>query len=115
MMVHPLFPKLRALKLSGIALSLDTRSLQAAEANLTPLEFLALLLDDELERRHQNRIRQRLVDSGVDERKLLAAFDFAAVPALNRSAVLDLATCGFVARGENVLMCGPTGTGKPQP
>jgi len=112
MIAHPLLPKLRALNLSGMVLSLDTRSLQATEANLTPLEFLALLLDDELERRRQNRIRQRVVESGVDEGKTLAAFDFSAVPALNRSLVLELGTCGFLGRGENVLMCGPTGTGK---
>jgi DNA replication protein DnaC len=112
MMVHPLLPKLQALKLSGIALSLDNRCTQAAQANFTPLEFLALLLDDELERRHQNRIRQRLDQSGVDERKTLAAFDFAAVPVLNRSLVMELATCSFISRSENVLMCGPTGTGK---
>ena len=48
MMVHPLLPKLRALKLSGMALTLDTRCAQAVASSLTPIEFLALLLDDEL-------------------------------------------------------------------
>ena len=48
MMSHPLFPKLRQLKLSGMLLTLDTRVAQAVEGQLAPLEFLALLLDDEL-------------------------------------------------------------------
>ena len=51
MMSHPLFPKLRQLKLSGMLNTLDVRVSQAMDQQLAPLEFLALLLDDELERR----------------------------------------------------------------
>jgi DNA replication protein DnaC len=112
MLTHPLLPKLRALQLSGMLLTLDTRAAQAAQSNLTPTEFLAILLDDELERRDQQRLQRRVTEAGVDPAKTLAPFDFAAVPALNRTLVLDLATCSFVSRAENVLLCGPTGTGK---
>jgi DNA replication protein DnaC len=111
-MIHPLLPKLHALKLSGMADNLDSRCMQAAQANLTPLEFLALMLDDELERRQAAKLRRSLKDSGVDSSKTLAQFDFSTVPQLNRSLVLELANCGFVTRGENILACGPTGTGK---
>lgn len=112
MLTHPLLPKLRALKLSGMALTLDTRSAQAVTSNFTPTEFLALLLDDELERRQGQRLKRSLAESGVDQAKTLAGFDFSAVPQLNRSLVLELANCGFVGRAESVLVCGPTGTGK---
>jgi DNA replication protein DnaC len=112
MLTHPLLPKLRALKLSGMALTLDTRSTQAVAGNLTPLEFLAILLDDELERRGNARLKRHLAESGIDEKKTLAQFDFSAVPQLNRSLVLELANCGFLGRAENILVCGPTGTGK---
>jgi len=53
MMSHPLYPKLRQLKLSGMLNTLDVRVSQAVDQQLAPLEFLALLLDDELERRSQ--------------------------------------------------------------
>ncbi len=112
MLTHPLLPKLRALKLSGMLLTLDTRAAQAAHSDLTPTEFLALLLDDELERRAQTRLQHRTKEAGVEPSKTLAQFDFSAVPALNRSLVLELGTCGFVVRAENVLLSGPTGTGK---
>lgn len=112
MLTHPLLPKLKALKLSGMAFTLDTRSAQAAQSNLTPLEFFALLLDDELERRQNERLKRQLGESGIDVAKTLVQFDFAAIPQLNRSLVLELANCGFVARGDNLLICGPTGTGK---
>lgn len=112
MMAHPLLPKLRRLRLSGIALTLDLRATQAREQELSPVEFLALLLDDEIERRDQTRLGRRLAESGCDSQKTLTRFDFAAAPGVNRSLIRELATCGFVARHENVLLCGPTGVGK---
>jgi DNA replication protein DnaC len=112
MMAHPLLPKLRQLKLGGMAQTLDVRATQATQQQLTPVEFLALLLDDELERRGQQRLAHRLAQSGCDEQKTLARFDFAAAPGLNRAFIQDLATCAFITRHENVLVCGPTGVGK---
>ena len=112
MMVHPLLPKLRQLKLGGMAQTLDVRATQATQQQLTPVEFLALLLDDELERRGQQRLTRRLAQSGCDEQKTLARFDFTAAPGINRAFIQDLATCAFIARHENVLVCGPTGVGK---
>ena len=98
MMSHPLLPKLRQLKLGGMVQTLDVRASQAIERQLTPLEFLALLLDDELERRGQQRLAHRLAQSGCDARKTLAHFDFAATPGINRSYIMDLATCTFTNR-----------------
>jgi DNA replication protein DnaC len=111
-MLHPLLPKLKELKLSGMLSTLEVRAAQAVEGHFSPNEFLALLLDYELERRNQNHLTRRLFQAGCQEGKTLAHFDFGSVPTLNRSRVLELATCGFVGRHENVLICGPTGVGK---
>ena len=112
MMTHPLLPKLRQLRLSGMLQTLDLRAAQAVERQLGPTEFLALLLDDELERRSQTRLALRLRQSGCDSQKTLTDFDFAAAPGVNRMLIHDLATCSFVARHENILLCGPSGVGK---
>jgi DNA replication protein DnaC len=112
MMTHPLLPKLRLLKLGGMVQTLDVRASQAIERQLTPVEFLALLLDDELERRSQQRLARHLAQSGCDVHKTLAHFDFAAAPGVNRSFIMDLAACTFIGRHENLLLCGPTGVGK---
>lgn len=112
MLNHPLEARLRQLKLSGMLLSLENRAAQAAEGQLGPTEFLALLLDDELERRNQTKFSRAMQESGIEASKTLSQFDFAAAPQLNRTLILELANAGFVARGENLLLCGPTGTGK---
>jgi len=112
MMTHPLLPKLRQLRLSGMLNTLDLRAEQAQQQNLSPVEFFALLLDDELERRNQQNLERRLAQSGCNPQKTLAAFDFSAAAGINRTYVIDLATCAFIARHENVLICGPTGVGK---
>ena len=112
MMTHPLLPKLRQLRLSGMLETLDLRAAQAVERQLAPLDFLAVLLDDGLERRNQGRLARRLAHSGCDSQKTLPHFDFGAAPGVNRPLIQDLATCTFIARHENILLCGPSGVGK---
>jgi DNA replication protein DnaC len=112
MMTHPLQPKLRQLRLSGMLRTLEARAAETIDRGLSPTEFLALLLDDELERRQQNRLLVRMGHAGCSPEKTLAHFDFAAAPGVNRTLIHELATCTFIARHENVLLCGPTGVGK---
>ena len=64
MNTHPLLPKLRALGLSGMADTLDERVEIAKMRNLSHQELLALLLDDEIDRRSQRR-HERMVLSRV--------------------------------------------------
>lgn len=112
MLTHPLLPKLKELRLSGMLASLQERAELAREQQLSPVEFLALLIEDELERRHQRTQARRQKEAGFEYLKTLADFDFAAAPTLDKALVLEMATCGFIAAKENWLVCGPTGVGK---
>lgn len=112
MLSHPLLPKLKQLRLSGMVETLDARARLAQEDSLAPTEFLALLLDDELERREQGRLRRSIKEAGLEEGKTLSRFDFTAAPRAPKSLLQELALCRFVERTENVLFIGPTGTGK---
>ena len=101
MLTHPLLPKLKELRLSGMVDTLDERAQIAQLQNLTPVDFLALLLDDEIDRRQQRKCERLERMAGFDNVKRFADFDFAAVPGLGRSLVLDLATCQFVQKKQN--------------
>jgi DNA replication protein DnaC len=112
MLSHPLLPKLRLLKLSGMLQTLELRAEQAAQEQLSPTEFFALLLDDEIERRDQQAFSRRLKLSGCDPQKTLSHFDFSINASVSRPFISDLASCAFIPRHENILFCGPTGVGK---
>ena len=112
MQTHPLLPKLKALKLGGMVNTIEQRTQEALDRSLAPVEFFALLVEDEIERREQTRFGRRIAEARLDETKILARFDFSAAPRLSRTLINELVSCRFVEKGENVLFAGPTGTGK---
>jgi len=107
-----LTPQLKHLRLSGLLESLDLRNRQAIEERLSYTEFLSRLLEDEVERRNQKQLHLRLRRAAFRSDKTLESFDFAFNPTVNRQQLFDLATCLYIQRHENVLICGPTGVGK---
>ena len=111
-MTHQMVPFLKRLRLSGILQTLDVRNQQAIDEQLTYIEFLARLLEDEVERRAQKQLALRIRRASINTTKTLEGFDFAFNPHINRQQILDLATCTYIRQKRNVLLCGPTGVGK---
>jgi DNA replication protein DnaC len=111
-MTHQLIPFLKRLRLSGILETLEARNQQAIDGTWTYVEFLARLLEDEVERRGQKQLALRIRRAAINTTKTLEGFDFNFNPGLNRQQVLDLTTCGYIRQKRNVLICGPTGVGK---
>lgn len=111
-LTHQLVPKLKSLRLSGILETLELRNRQAVEEQLSFIEFLQRLLEDEVERRAQKQLTLRLRRASFDLEKTLEGFDFGFNPSIPRQQVFDLATARFVERHENVLIQGPAGVGK---
>jgi DNA replication protein DnaC len=107
-----LMPKLKALRLSGILDTLDVRTRQAVDEHWSYAAFLERLLEDEVERRQQKQLSLRVRRATLDGSKTLETFDFNANPSINRALCYELATGHFIREGRNVLLCGPTGTGK---
>ncbi len=111
-LVGQLSPKLKSLRLSGILETLDVRNKQALEEKCSYVEFLQKLLEDEVERRGQKQLVQRMRRSQLDPGKTLETFNFAFNPSINRRQVYDLATCAFVEKAEAIFLLGPAGVGK---
>lgn len=103
---------LRQLRLSGLAQSLDIRLQEAASHQLNHLEFLELILQDELLIRQQRQMERRVNAAQFKEAKSLDEFDFAFNPSIQRKQIFDLATCRFLREHRDVLLVGPPGVGK---
>jgi DNA replication protein DnaC len=75
-------------------------------------DFLEDVLRAEREARHI-RSRDMLTKmAGFPTLKSLEAYDFAFATGAPRQQIQELATLGFVERAENIVMLGPSGTGK---
>jgi DNA replication protein DnaC len=109
---HQLVLPLRQLRLSGILDTLDVRNQQAIDEQWAYVEFLARLLQDEVERRAQKQLALRIRRAAINTTKTLEDFDFKFNPTINRQAVLQVATCDYIRHKRNVLICGPAGVGK---
>jgi DNA replication protein DnaC len=109
---HQLSAPLKQLRLSGILETLDARHRQAVDAQWSHVEFLARLLEDEVERRAQKQLGLRLRRATLNTAKTLENFDFHFNPQINRQQVLALAAGDFIREKRNVLICGPSGVGK---
>jgi DNA replication protein DnaC len=109
---HQLSPALKQLRLSGILATLEARTRQAVDGHWSYSDFLARLLQDEVERRAQKQLDLRLRRSLLNTTKTLDTFDFSAAPTVNRQLVFELASCDFIRRHINLLLVGPSGTGK---
>ena len=111
-LTHQLTPYLTKLRLSGILQTLEARNRQAVDGHWSHVEFLSRLLEDEVERRAQKQLTLRLRRAAVNSTKTLETFDFNFNPALNRQQILQLASGEFIRQKHNLLIYGPTGTGK---
>ena len=107
-----LIPILKKLRMSGVLQSLEARTRQAVEDDISHSEFLYNLLHDEIERRESKQLSLRLKRASFEHDKTLEDFDFAFNPNVPKAKVLDLATCAFIGKRDNVLLVGQTGVGK---
>lgn len=107
-----LAPALRQLRLSGVLDSLEVRTKQAVSEQLSHMDFLAMLLQDEVARREQKKLAMRIRRGNFRPDKTLETFDFSFNPGINRGQIQDLASCRFIEERAPVIIVGPCGTGK---
>src|SRR3954468_11184248 len=74
--------------------------------------YLLRLAELELIDRERRTVERRIKEARFSTVKSLDSFDFAAIPSLNKTLVLELARCEYIARRENVIAVGNSGTGK---
>ncbi|MDP9850301.1 IS21-like element helper ATPase IstB [Streptosporangium lutulentum] len=100
------------LGLPHLADALSAHLSRADAAQMGYLDFLDLLLEEELAVREERRLRHALRISKMPHHKTLDAYDFSYQPELDPRRVRDLATLAFVEAKANAALLGPPGVGK---
>jgi DNA replication protein DnaC len=103
---------LKQLRLSGLGQTLDLRLQEAAANRLSHQEFLELILQDELNLRHQRQLDRRTRAAEFRSLKTMEDFDWRFNPSISRKDLYDLAAGHFIRKGTDVLFVGPPGVGK---
>ncbi|MFF9171788.1 MULTISPECIES: IS21-like element helper ATPase IstB [unclassified Streptomyces] len=100
------------LGLPHLAESLNQYAGRADDARMGYLDFLDLVLAEELAIRDDRRFRQGLRLSKLPHHKTLDEYDFSFQPELDPRKIKDLATLAFVEAKANAALLGPPGVGK---
>ena len=104
--------KIKKLHLAGILQTADMRAEQAAKEQMSYMEFLELLINDENLNRSRNKRNDLMRRSRIPQHKTIEEFNFSWQPGLNRQAIYGLGTCEFIRKKENIAFIGLPGTGK---
>lgn len=112
MLNHPTLEKLSQLKLYTMARTLQTQMEMPEYTELGFEERLGLLVDCEMTAREEKRLQRRLGSAKLRQNACMEDIDFGSKRGLDKSLILNLATCHWVAKHRNILITGPTGAGK---
>jgi DNA replication protein DnaC len=112
MLSHPTADRLRELGLTGMARALEEIRRQPDSDALGFEERLGLLVDREMLERDTKRLHARLRFAGLRLQATPEDVDYRAGRGLDRTLFQKLTGGEWIERHENLLVTGPTGTGK---
>lgn len=111
-MVQQIDLKLRQMRLAGMARGWQALNETKQVFDLSFSEGLEILIEREEEERKNNRFNRMIKGARFRYQASLEELSYEPSRGLNKSIITDLATCGYIARGESVLITGATGCGK---
>lgn len=100
------------LRLFGVHASFERRAEQALTAQMHPLEFLKLLLQDESLFRKNRTAKVLATRARFRSAAQLEDWDSTFDRGISKARMAELASLGFFANKENLLLLGKTGEGK---
>ena len=103
---------LKELRLPTCLREYERLAQQCAQEGVDHVRYLLRLVEMELIDRERRLIERRIKAAHFPVAKSLDAFDFLAIPSVNKPLVMDLARGGYIDRHENVIAVGNSGTGK---
>jgi len=113
MLIHPTLDQMRALGLAGMAAAYCDLAQQPTASDFNRDEWLGLMLDREVAVRADKRLSHRLAAAKLRfADACIENIDFGAHRGLDRRNTLSLAQGAWLKAHENLIITGPTGTGK---
>ena len=113
MMNHDTIDKLKELKLHGLLAAWIDQQAQAHFAGLSFDERLGLLVDAEWLARLNAKLKRNTKEARLKlGSACLEDLDYDEARGIDRLLIRELATCGWVAKKQGIVVCGATGTGK---
>jgi len=103
---------LKQLRLPAMTAEFEKLAREAAAANESFEQYLLRLTELEIAARASNAMQSRVRQAGFPTSKDFDTFDFAAVPALSKPKVLELARGEWIEQRSNICLVGSPGTGK---
>ena len=112
MLIHPIIDKLKDLRLNAMAHTLEEQMQMADIESLSFEERLGLMVDREASDRENRRLTTRLKKARLRHNACIEDIDFRHPRGLDKSLMAKLFSCDWIRDGNNLLITGPTGTGK---
>ena len=103
---------LKSLKMPGIGREYEAVARQAREGGWSYEEYLKELLEKEVISRQERTSALRLKQAHFPEVKTLDQIKWEALEGVSRPKILELASCEYITRAEDVVLAGPVGTCK---
>lgn len=109
---HNTIEKMRRMRMNAMA-ALYHRSLtENLHRDETTDDFLALLVDSEWENRQNRQIDSLIQHAGFRQAAPATDIDYLTPRNLDKNTFERLLSLGFITRRENIILTGPTGSGK---
>jgi len=112
MLIHPTLDKLRELRLTGMQKALIEQMDLPDRDALSFDERFGVLVDCEYTERENRRLKTRLKRARLRQTATVEDIDYRHPRGLDKSLMLSLAGCDWIRQHHNVILTGPTGTGK---
>lgn len=102
----------RQLRTPAIAREYAAVARRARDGGWAYEEHLRELMETELRSRQESAARRYLKQAGFPDQKTMEQIDWDALAGIGRPKILELTSCGFVEKSEDIVIAGPIGTGK---
>jgi DNA replication protein DnaC len=102
----------KALKTPTIYREHESQAREANDERIPYEDYLLQLLEAEVNARRRSSAARRLREARFPDVKTLDQIDWKALQGVSRPKILELASCEYLDRAEDVIVAGPIGTGK---